>query len=211
MKFNDKVLDALSVLVDAAENDYELYRICNLVRDLAAPPKFEQIDDNHQSFNGKNYHKDRKGYYVSTRYDAVHIATFKYFCGDIPAGYEIHHKDFNKDNNDVSNLQLLTTAEHAKLHQMPRIETRICKGCGKEFLGQPDAAHRKGSRSTCSDECLSKLNSSRQNHRPPNVCIVCGKEFKTKHKETHTCSKECAKKLSTTEVTCLCCGKKFTD
>ena len=32
-------------------------------------------------------------------------------------GYEVHHIDGNKDNNDISNLQLLSRWEHQKLHQ----------------------------------------------------------------------------------------------
>jgi len=35
---------------------------------------------------------------------------------EIPQGYCIHHIDFNKSNNHLSNLQLLTKADHAKLH-----------------------------------------------------------------------------------------------
>lgn len=30
--------------------------------------------------------------------------------------YDVHHKDFNKTNNDLSNLQILTRSEHKKLH-----------------------------------------------------------------------------------------------
>lgn len=30
--------------------------------------------------------------------------------------YEIHHKDFNHNNNDINNLQLVTIKEHLQLH-----------------------------------------------------------------------------------------------
>lgn len=33
-----------------------------------------------------------------------------------PEGYEVHHKDFNKKNNDADNLELLTCSEHHKIH-----------------------------------------------------------------------------------------------
>ena len=36
--------------------------------------------------------------------------------GAIPKGYDIHHKDENKYNNDISNLQCITRSEHTKLH-----------------------------------------------------------------------------------------------
>lgn len=31
-------------------------------------------------------------------------------------GYDVHHIDFDKHNNDVSNLMVLTRSEHIKLH-----------------------------------------------------------------------------------------------
>lgn len=37
--------------------------------------------------------------------------------GPIPKGYVIHHKDDNKSNNRLRNLQCLTKTEHMKLHQ----------------------------------------------------------------------------------------------
>ena len=30
--------------------------------------------------------------------------------------YDVHHKDFDRTNNDLSNLEILTRAEHKKLH-----------------------------------------------------------------------------------------------
>lgn len=34
----------------------------------------------------------------------------------IPKGYHIHHKDFNRQNNDPLNLEMLTPDEHAQKH-----------------------------------------------------------------------------------------------
>ena len=36
--------------------------------------------------------------------------------GEIPEGYHIHHIDFDKSNNDISNLQLMSKEEHMQLH-----------------------------------------------------------------------------------------------
>lgn len=33
------------------------------------------------------------------------------------SAYEVHHKDFDKTNNKVSNLQILTPSEHDKIHE----------------------------------------------------------------------------------------------
>lgn len=39
---------------------------------------------------------------------------------EIHIGYDVHHIDFNHQNNDPSNLQLLTKEEHKKLHAKTR-------------------------------------------------------------------------------------------
>lgn len=50
---------------------------------------------------------------------------------EIPQGYCVHHIDYNKKNNDISNLCLLSISAHGKLHsierEMQRAET-IRKG-----------------------------------------------------------------------------------
>lgn len=42
---------------------------------------------------------------------------------EIPKGFVVHHVDGNKLNNDISNLALLTTSAHGKLHS---IERNLC-------------------------------------------------------------------------------------
>ena len=37
-------------------------------------------------------------------------------------GMVIHHKDFNRGNWDISNLELLTRAEHMKRHKINPID-----------------------------------------------------------------------------------------
>lgn len=34
----------------------------------------------------------------------------------VPAGHDIHHRDHDKLNNDISNLQLVTKLEHKRIH-----------------------------------------------------------------------------------------------
>lgn len=38
--------------------------------------------------------------------------------GPVPVGHHIHHKDENKSNNSLSNLELLTHAEHNRRHHL---------------------------------------------------------------------------------------------
>lgn len=58
------------------------------------------------------------GYYECTTVDRLmlHNLVWENKNGKIPFGYQIHHIDFNKINNDISNLQLVTPEEHTKIH-----------------------------------------------------------------------------------------------
>ena len=40
--------------------------------------------------------------------------------GKVPEGYQVHHIDFDKLNDSLDNLQLLTRAEHIKIHMEAR-------------------------------------------------------------------------------------------
>ena len=49
---------------------------------------------------------------------AEHRLIWKRYFGEIPKGYEIHHKDENKLNNSIENLQLVTRKEHIHIHEL---------------------------------------------------------------------------------------------
>ena len=49
--------------------------------------------------------------------ERLHREVWKKYNGDILPGYSIHHIDFNTENNDISNLQMVSKGEHAKIHE----------------------------------------------------------------------------------------------
>lgn len=61
---------------------------------------------------------------------------------EIPAGWCVHHCDFNPQNNDFGNLVLLTTAEHCALHAALAGATTISKESTLKWV----EARRAGSR-----------------------------------------------------------------
>ena len=72
----------------------------------------------HQFFNGIKFTRDeRTGYYLnSTIRKRMHRYVWEFYNGTIPKGYEIHHKDRNKANNSISNLEIMQKGKHSSLH-----------------------------------------------------------------------------------------------
>jgi hypothetical protein len=56
-------------------------------------------------------------YYINQKIKKrLHNYEYEYYYGKITKGYVVHHIDFNPENNNISNLQLLTNSEHNKIH-----------------------------------------------------------------------------------------------
>lgn len=73
-------------------------------------------------FNDFCFRRDKKtNYYLSSsnignKRKRLHVYVWEYYNGNIPIGYHVHHKDENKFNNEISNLEILTGSQHSKLH-----------------------------------------------------------------------------------------------
>lgn len=211
MKFTPEVIAALAVLRQAAENDFERHRIDVLEHDLTAPPTVEIIDDTHQCFNGLKFHQAKDGHFVFHT-QPIHRAIWRYYYGEIPDGYQIHHVDGNPANNDIENLQALTAQAHQAIHSPLRHDHRpqasfICTECGKTY-----SAIDCGRNKFCSPQCRNKY---RQKHDLDNrVCPQCGKEFETYKANSarfcsHACSMDAKRKHLPVKLTCPICGKAF--
>ncbi len=70
----------------------------------------------------------------------AHHLVWEAVNGPIPEGFEIHHLDHNKQNNDIENLKLVTRADHQKIHS-PHFAllngnwVRVCTDC--RTIGAP--------------------------------------------------------------------------
>lgn len=65
------------------------------------------------------------GYYRKTRKTRgnrsyLHQDIWEDAYGPIPEGHDIHHKDGDKTNNTLSNLECLAKADHTRLHNQQR-------------------------------------------------------------------------------------------
>lgn len=217
MEMTPEVITALTVLRNAAENDFERHRINVLERDLTSPPRVEVIDSAHQKFNGVTYRKNNTGHFVY--YSSIHRDVYAYINGEIPEGdFHIHHRDFDQSNNNPENLEMLTSKEHSKIHgsakRKPRVrekkKTFICECCGKEYL-----AFDTGQNRFCSKNCLLKYH--RAHTKEIRHCPVCNSLFEVYKNDTKKyCSQECenkaaqeARKLKHPHKKCAWCGTEF--
>jgi hypothetical protein len=78
-------------------------------------------EQKYAEFNGVKFGYSNKYYYALKNdkgYKYLHHAVYMFYNNltEIPQGYVIHHIDENKLNNDISNLKLLTNAEHISIH-----------------------------------------------------------------------------------------------
>ena len=66
-------------------------------------------------FSGKKYTRRANGYYASTNNHRsfLHRDIWEASNGPIPTGFDVHHKDFYKAHNVLSNLELISKSEHA--------------------------------------------------------------------------------------------------
>lgn len=74
-------------------------------------------DKKYAFLDGVRYCLDEKqGYYRSPQGRLLHRAVYEKTHNVIPKGYQVHHVDHDKGNNEPENLVLLTVKEHRQLH-----------------------------------------------------------------------------------------------
>lgn len=120
--------------------------------------KYKYLD----KFDVKGYIaiKQHAGYLYEHR-----IVMSEYLGRELDSSEHIHHIDFDKQNNNVDNLLLMSVAEHVKLHRYGlKDETKWAKltcTCGQEF--ERYKCKIKSKISFCSSKCRS------MNHKPNSV------------------------------------------
>jgi hypothetical protein len=72
-----------------------------------------------QKFNGKSFYKKPSGYYKADYVlggEYMHRYVWCFYNGEIKQKHHIHHKDGDKSNNHISNLEEICAKKHTSLH-----------------------------------------------------------------------------------------------
>ena len=114
--------------------------------------------------DGKIFNLEHKEYFIQidnagysyiifgNKHYLIHRIVAKAFLPDYEERrtLQVHHIDFNRQNNALSNLVCMEIKDHQKLHKQKYSYTKICVVCGKEFTPLPTKRNRT---KTCSPEC----------------------------------------------------------
>jgi hypothetical protein len=75
------------------------------------------------------------GYWIQRGVQALHQEVWKAHNGPIPDGFHVHHKDGDAANNDISNLECISSARH----QVEHAEERSVRGRSPKQLAHLEA------------------------------------------------------------------------
>lgn len=160
---------------------------------------------------------DGERYYRNTKYGYLHRYVWEKHYGDIPEGYEIHHIDRNTDNNDISNLECLSSLEHHKFHaRLLTLEQREWRRQNLEENGLPKAEewHHSDEGRAWHKKHYAQM-ASYLHRKRGHVCAECGKKFISRDAKSKFCSNACKSKwrrehhIDDETRVCLNCGKKY--
>lgn len=176
--------------------------------------------------DGYRFRRDKKtGYYLSSKKignnrKRLHVYIWEKEHGPVPKGYHVHHKDENKLNNELDNLELQTKENHAVLHG--RTLTEEDRQKRRQNLienGMPAAKSWHGSaegylwHSQHAKETMSKRKPIKY------ICSNCGKVFESRHIYGHDANCFCSNKCKAAyrriqgfdNITKICegCGNEY--
>lgn len=174
-------------------------------------------------YNSNHYFRPSK---IDDDRRALHQVVWEDAHGPVPDGFEIHHCDKDKTNNDLANLQLVRTGKHIseyhpevmrkageaakQWHSSPEGRAWHSKHArdvgfgnnpGRELVceecGKPFCTKTPSAAHFCSNACKSRWRRRSDVDNEQRVCVVCGSEFSiNRYEPTRTCSRRCSGRLA---------------
>lgn len=147
-----------------------------------------------KKYKGRSYfiYPEKGKYYYYNGQEFLHRQVWKDNFGIIPQGFYVHHKNGNKVDNRISNLELMDKVKHGQMHFTNRIPiTKKCDICKKEF----DCKTFRQSNRFCSNNCKSQWRRDNRLDFVKGLCTRCKKEFSfNKYELGKYCSHDCSGK-----------------
>lgn len=141
----------------------------------------------YRKYFGKKFWKQKDGYWVNGMpIHAQRWVWINHFAA-IPKGMDIHHKDGDKDNNEIENLEMLSRSEHLKRHwkegrfDLEKRRAQLCEA--RKWLKTPEGRKKQSEISKRVWKTRKKFLLS---------CLECEKQITSTQPWTKYCSDACA-------------------
>lgn len=170
----------------------------------------------HQYFNGIMFTRDEITNYYLISYNAqrMHRYVWEFYNGSIPEGKDVHHKDFNRANNNIDNLQMMDAHEHRCYHgkknssESPELYTNRMNYARKfASIWHGSEAGKKWHKENYEN------NKEKFHAKHVFICKNCGKEFISNRNGfcSNACKSAYRRKIGVDDVTkqCVVCGQEF--
>jgi len=171
----------------------------------------------HQEHFGKKFYQDKKtGYWISTQCPKIraHRWVWIFINGNIPRGYHIHHKNENKSDNRIENLELIEQSRHIS-HHFTDEKKQWAREWAEKIRPMTKAWHASEAGRAWHSSHAIKCNFGKW-EPIKYVCQCCSKEYEsTKRSRALFCSNNCKSQwrrdqgLDNIEKECLNCNRKF--
>lgn len=171
----------------------------------------------HQEHFGRRFYQDKKtGYWISTNYPRIRAHRWVWISlhGTIPPGYHIHHKDENKSNNSIENLELIERSRHFRHHYTEERKEYFRK-ISEKYRPLTKAWHRS-EEGRAWHRCHAIKNKFGKGEFIDYICETCGISFKSRNKgKVRFCHNKCKSKWrrqsgrDDIEAKCGKCGTIF--
>ena len=142
--------------------------------------------------NGARYYTARRWDSKLRRYwdDSLHRAVWRFHHGTIPNGFDVHHSDEDWNNNDISNLECITRAEHNRRHGAFAAWNKTKRAAVLRKRNNWKAWQNMPYRSVVCQQCQKKFASRHPDPKRPKFCsALCGERYR--HSRLRSRSRGC--------------------
>ncbi len=182
--------------------------------------------DDVATVDGLTFRKDKKtGYYLSSQYfdgrrKRLHVYVWEREHGPAPKGYQVHHIDFNKDNNEPENLVCISEHEHQSLHMQRRMKEHpeLLEKFQQRGIAEAPKWHASKAGHEWHKQHYEKMKDRLYNKEREEICANCGKPIVVKGRnwKNNFCNNNCKSAfrrksgVDNEERKCIICGAPFT-